>query len=88
MGARNPNYVPGRNLGYLADNGYELAVHCPGCDRKARVAIHPLARRLGPYRTIDVAALKLKCGRCGRKGVDVKKVKWDQDIDLPHWPSR
>jgi hypothetical protein len=89
MGSRRRD--PTLTLGYLADNGYELAVHCTGyelavhctgCDRNARVAVIPLAKRFGYFASMYQAAARLKCGRCGRKGVEAERIKWSDGIQF------
>jgi hypothetical protein len=76
MGTRNPDREPWYNLGWLADRGYELAVHCPGCDRRDRIQVIPLAKRFGYYKHIDAIACRLRCQRCDHKGMEVKRIKW------------
>ena len=88
MGSRNPNYTPHQNLGWLADNGYELEAHCTGCDRRQRIALHPLARRFGAFMSVAALSAKLKCGHCNRKMPELVRRRWDQEIDLPWRPSR
>jgi len=80
VGARNPDYMPWNNLGWMVDNGYEIAVHCPGCDRHDRVVANPIAKKFGYYRDYRAIAHLLKCNRCGRKGMEVKRVKWDEGV--------
>ncbi len=67
--------------------GSELTMHCTGCDRKARVAVIPLAKRLGYYADIDTAAAKLKCGRCGRRGVEARWIKWSEGVPTGRRPG-
>jgi hypothetical protein len=80
MGTRHPDREPWNNLGYLADNGYELAVRCPGCDRRTRIPVIPLAKRYGYYKHVDAVACRLRCQRCHQKGAEVRRVKWSDGI--------
>jgi hypothetical protein len=78
MGTRNPDREPWDCLGYMADNGFEITVHCPGCDRRDRVPVIPLAKHFGYYKNYGAIAHLLKCNRCQRKGMEVGKVKWSE----------
>ena len=80
MGTANPARYPYDLLGYMVDNGWEMEVHCPGCDRRDRVVANPLAKRFGYYRDFRSVAHLLKCNRCERKGMEVKRVKWDNGV--------
>ena len=50
MGTANPDRYPNDLLGYMVDNGWEIDVHCPGCDRRERIAANRLAKHFGYYR--------------------------------------
>ena len=80
MGSINPDRHPNDTLGYMADNGWEIDVHCPGCDRRERIVPNWLAKRYGYYRDYRSIAHMLKCRRCDRKGMEVRRVKWSEGV--------
>jgi hypothetical protein len=48
-----------------------------------RIPIHPLARQLGGDTDLGIVAYRLKCSGFGARGVNISRVKWDQDRGLP-----
>ena len=80
MGSVNPDRYPNDLLGYMVDNGWEIDVHCPGCDRRERIAANRLAKHFGYYRDFRSIAHLLKCNKCERKGMEVKRIKWNDGV--------
>lgn len=88
MGTRNPERGSLQNLGWLADQGYELEARCPGCGREARIATIPLAKRWGYYARIADIAGKLRCRICRAKAITLKPVKWSVGVPEKRRPER
>jgi hypothetical protein len=59
----------------------------PGCNRRARVQIIPIAKKMGYYAQVETVASKLKCNHCGRKGVEAKWINWKHGINTGWRPG-
>jgi hypothetical protein len=75
MGRRRPESNPEKCLGRWA--GHELYGKC-SCGQERRLAIAPLARRFGANTHITYVEQFLTCQCCGRKGIALMVVAWDE----------
>jgi hypothetical protein len=85
MGARNPELDTANLLGTNA--GKELWGRCPDCRATRRFAIAPLARQFGKLMHISQLTWRLKCRECGRRGIPLVLIDWDQrdpDDKIPY----
>ena len=66
--------------------GKELIGKCRGCGTTRRLAIAPLARRYGGKMHILQLSEKFVCQHCGKKGVPLQYVGWEEP-DPVHFRS-
>jgi hypothetical protein len=70
-----------------AARGHNVSVYCPDivCNHSVNFNADPLPDDV----SLSDLEPRLRCSRCGRKGVDVRPIYWTQDpIDAKPWPAR
>ena len=85
MGKRSPERETTILLATHA--GKELYGRCSDCGGARRFAIAPLARKYGKQMHIAELSYRLRCPQCGRKGIPLQLLNWDQadpDDFLPY----
>lgn len=62
----------------LFNAGKEIVGRCQACKTTKRLPIAPFARRFGGNMHILQLAEKLRCQNCGKRGVSLQYVNWDE----------